>query len=212
MPDVAARLSAYDLQLRGKAPDPLPAGVGVEQDGPLVRVLYPRGGGFIEYRDLGGLEGGDLDALIARQVRVFSERAEEFEWKLHAHDRPADLADRLLAAGFVPEELETVVIAPVARVAGDVRLPEGVSLREIASHADLKLIAAMEQAIWQDDRGWLVDNLEAEQAADPDALTIVVAEADGAVVCAGWVRFARGTEFATWRESHRRVEARDSNP
>ena len=38
--DVAALLSAYDLQLRGEAPDPLPAGVGVEQDGPLVRVLY----------------------------------------------------------------------------------------------------------------------------------------------------------------------------
>ena len=128
---------------------------------------------------------------------MFSERVEEFEWKLHAHDRPADLSQRLLAAGFVPEELETVVIAPVARVAGEVRLPEGVSLREVTSRADLERIAAMEQAIWQDDRGWLVDNLEAEQAADPDALTIVVAEADGEVVCAGWVRFARGTEFAT---------------
>ena len=195
-PDAAALLSAYDLQLRGAAPDPLPAGVIVERDGQLVRILYPKGGGFVGYRDLGGLEGADLDELIARQVRAFAERGEEFEGKLHAHDRPLDLAQRLLAAGFVPEELETVVIAPVARVAGDVRLPEGVSLREVTSRADLERIAAMEQAIWQDDRGWLVDNLEAEQTADPDALTIVVAEADG-VVCAGWVRFARGTEFAT---------------
>ena len=195
--DVDALLAAYDLQLRGEAPDPLPAGVAAERDGPLVRIFYPKGGGFIEYRDLAGLDGADLDTLIARQVRVFAERAEEFEWKLRAHDRPADLAQRLLAAGFVPEELETVVIASVAKVAGEVRLPEGVSLREVRSRSDLERIAAMEQAIWQDDRGWLVDNLEAEQAPDPDALTIVVAEADGVVVSAGWVRFVRGTEFAT---------------
>jgi len=62
---------------------------------------------------------------------------------------------------------------------------------------DLDRIGALEQAIWQDDRGWLVDSLEAERAVDPDALTIVVAEADTDVVCAAWVRFARDTEFAT---------------
>ncbi len=196
-PDIDALLSAYDEQLRGVLPDRLPAGLDAERDGPLVRFVGSKGGGFVEYRDLGGLEGIDLDALIARQVRVFAKRVEEFEWKLHAHDRPPDLAQRLLAAGFVPEELETVVIAPVAKVAGEVRLPEGVSLREVIGRADLERIAALEQAIWQDDRGWLVDNLDAEQAVDPDALTIVVAEAGDAVVCAGWVRFARATEFAT---------------
>ena len=196
-PDVAALLSAYDQQLRGVLPDQPPEGVIVERDGPLVRFLDPKSGGFVGYRDLGGLEGADLDELIARQVRLFAERAEEFEWKLHAHDLPADLAQRLLAAGFVPEELETVVIAPVAKVVGEVRLPDGVSLREVTGRADLERIAAMEEAIWQDSRGWLADSLEAEQAVDPGALTIVVAEADGVVVCAGWVRFARATEFAT---------------
>jgi GNAT superfamily N-acetyltransferase len=194
--DIGALLAAYDLQLRGEAPDPLPAGVAAERDGPLVRVFYPAGGG-IGYRDLGGFDGADLDELIARQVRVFAERGEQFEWKLHAHDRPADLAHRLLAAGFVPEELETVVIGPVASVARDVRLPEGVSLREVSRRPDLERIAAMEEEIWNDNRGWLVDSLEAELAADPSALTIVVAEAAGVVVCAGWVRFVRGTEFAT---------------
>ena len=34
-------------------------------------------------------------------------------------------------------------------------------------------------------------------ASDADGLAIVVAEAAGEVVCAGWVRFERGTEFAT---------------
>ena len=48
-------------------------------------------GGGITYRDLGGIDGAELDELIARQVRVFAERGEEFEWKLHGHDQPPDL-------------------------------------------------------------------------------------------------------------------------
>jgi hypothetical protein len=39
--------------------------------------------------------------------------------------------------------------------------------------------------------------LESERAVDPDALTIVVAEAGPTVVCAAWVPFERDTEFAT---------------
>jgi GNAT superfamily N-acetyltransferase len=129
---------------------------------------------------------------------VFAERGERFEWKLHAHDQPADLAERLLAAGFVPEEVETVLIAPVAGVAEEPLLPDGVQLREVSERAHLDRIAAMEEAIWGDGRRWLADSLEAEHAADPNALTIVVAEAGGEVVCAAWVRFATGTEFATF--------------
>jgi GNAT superfamily N-acetyltransferase len=196
-PDVAALLEAYDTQLRGQLTDQLPEGVYAERDGPLLRIVGAAHGGFIHYRDLGGLEGAELDELIARQVREFAERGEQFEWKLHAHDRPPDLADRLRAAGFVPEAMETVVIAPVAGVAAEPRLPEGVQLREVNERVDLDRIAVMEQAIWQDDRGWLMDSLEAERAVDPDALTIVVAEAGETTVCAGWIRFAPGTEFAT---------------
>jgi hypothetical protein len=77
---------------------------GVEQDGPVLRISGLRDRGFVVYRSLGGLEGADLDELIARQVQVFGERGERFEWKLHGHDRPADLPQRLRTAGFVHEE------------------------------------------------------------------------------------------------------------
>jgi hypothetical protein len=87
VPDVAELLAAYDAQVRGRIPDPLPRGVTVERDGPLVRCFGLAGRGVL-YRDLGGLEGGDLNELISRQVRVFAERGERFEWKLHGHDRP----------------------------------------------------------------------------------------------------------------------------
>lgn len=200
MPDVSELLAAYDGQVRARVPDPLPLGVTVERDGPLLRFSGLGGRGFVVYRDLGGVEGDDLDELIVRQVHVFGELGESFEWKLHGHDRPADLPVRLRAAGFVPEDTETVVIAPVAEIAADVQLPDDVSLREVTSRADLERIAGFEQVVWgdEDDHRWLVDMLESERAVDPGALTIIVVEADASVVCAAWIRFERGTEFATF--------------
>jgi GNAT superfamily N-acetyltransferase len=199
VPDALDLLGLYDAQVRARVPDTLPAGATVERDGPLVRFSGLAGRGFVLYRDLGGLEGAELDELIARQVDAFAARGERFEWKLHGHDRPEDLPERLRAAGFVPEETETIVIAPVAEIASDARLPEGVSLREVTSRADFERIAALEQAVWgdEDEPSALVGMLESERAADPGALTIVVAEAGSTVVCAAWVRFEIGTEFAT---------------
>ncbi len=190
-------LAAYDAQVRAHVHDRLPDGVRVERDGPLLRWVGFGDRGMVEYRDLGGLDGRELDQVIARQVRIFAERGEPFEWKLHAHDRPGDLAERLRAAGFVPEDVETVVIAPVAAVSVEGSVPEGVIVREVHERADLERIAELEQAVWEEDHGWQVDSLEQERIADPDGLTIVVAEAGETVVCAGWVRFPSGTDFAT---------------
>lgn len=195
--DAAELLAAYDAQLRTHVSDRLPRGARVERDGPLLRLRGLGNRGFVLYRDLGDLESADLDGLIARQVRVFAESGERFEWKLHGHDRPADLPRRLRAMRFLPEDEETVVIAPVTEIAGRPPLPQGVSLRDVTDRRDLDRIAAMEQTIYGDDRSQLAESLEAERDADPEALAIVVAEAAAAVVCAGWVRFERGTDFAT---------------
>ena len=199
VPDVSELLSAYDAQLRGHVPERLPREVTVERDGPLVRYVGLGNRGFVGYRDLEGLEGARLDELIGRQVRLFAERGEPFEWKLHSHDRPPDLPRRLRLAGFVAEDEETVVIASVEAVAGRPLLPEGVSLREVTDRNDLDRIAEFEQNAWGDgeDRGWLAESLDAERTADPEGLRIVVAEAGDAIVCAGWVRFEHGTDFAT---------------
>jgi ribosomal protein S18 acetylase RimI-like enzyme len=195
--DSAKLLAAYDAQIRTHLSDPLPRGVQAERDGPLVRVFGLGDRGFVLYRDLDGLDGADLDELIARQVRVFEERGEHFEWKLHGHDRPPDLPQRLRAAGFVPEAEETVVIAPVAEIAHAPELPDGVSLREVTRRSDLDRIETLGEAAFGTRHDGIADMLEGELEADPEALAIVVAEAGDEVVCAGWVRFELGTEFAT---------------
>ncbi|HEX3455625.1 MAG TPA: hypothetical protein VHS03_13440, partial [Gaiellaceae bacterium] len=118
----AELLAAHDAQLRAHVPPLLPEGETVEHVGPLVRFSGGWGRGWVLYRDLEGIEGQALDELIASQVAFFSERGQRFEWKTYAHDRPADLPERLIAAGFVPEEPETVVIGTVDGIAGEPRL------------------------------------------------------------------------------------------
>ncbi len=135
--DLPALLTAYDAQLRAHVHDRLPDRVHVERDGPLLRMVGFGDRGMVEYRDLGGLDGAELDELIARQVRIFAERGEPFEWKLHGHDRPADLPERLRAAGFVPEDMETVVIAPISAIGIETGVPDGVVVREVSGPDDL---------------------------------------------------------------------------
>jgi GNAT superfamily N-acetyltransferase len=188
---------SYDAQLRAHVHDRLPGSVTVERDGPLVRTVGFGTHGFVEYHDLGGLDGDELDALIARQVEVFAERRETFEWKLHGHDLPDDLPDHLRAGGLAPEETETVVIARVDDVAAEPELPEGVVIREVRARGDFARIAELEEAVWHKDHSWL-DALADEREADPDSLRVFVAEADDRVVCAAWARFPSATEFVTY--------------
>jgi GNAT superfamily N-acetyltransferase len=198
--DAARLLAVYDAQLRAWMPPRLPPGGIVEHDGPVVRLTGVDRRGFVSYPTLGGLDGAELDALIARQRDHFAARGEGVEWKLHGHDQPADLAERLVAAGFEPEELETVVIGLAAPLATPAPAPDGITLREVTARADLDRIATMEGIVWNEpDRSYQAEALEQEIAADPDGIVVVVAETSPGepAVSAGWVRFVGGTAFAT---------------
>ena len=53
-------------------------------------------------------------ATSTRLVGRMRELPGHVEWKLYGHDGPADLDDRLRAAGLVPDEEETVLVAEAA--------------------------------------------------------------------------------------------------
>ncbi|MGG2461344.1 GNAT family N-acetyltransferase [Streptomyces sp. RGM 3693] len=194
MTDIDGLLAAYEEQMRGVPPTP-PHGVCYEQDGPVLRVVG-QFRGFVSTPSDVGVRGAELDQLIARQRDYFAARGEAVEWKTRGHDRPADLTDRLRAAGFVPEEPETVLIGRADERAAAPVLPDGVVLRQVTADADMHRIAAMESAVWGQDWSWLGEDLISRVAADPDGIAVMVAEAGGEVVCAAWLVFREGTEFA----------------
>ena len=174
--DPVALLDAYDAQLRTCVPARCPRR-GRHRRPP--RTGHRTDAGFVTYRSVGSLSPPELDALIARQRDFFAARGEGRRVEAARARPPADLAERLVAAGFEPEERETVVIglaAPLAdaghRSAGGTPA-RGDRPRRPGPHRD------MEGAVWGADHSDQAEALEAEIAADPDghAQAIVVAEA-----------------------------------
>jgi hypothetical protein len=190
VPDVATLLAAYDDHLRPAEATILEEGAWAEADGPIIRIVGDRRGFISSPRDL-GISGAELDALIARQRDFFAARGESVEWKTRGHDLPADIPERLLAAGFQPEDQETIVISPAAGQAAEPVLPAGVQIRQVTSDAGMRRIAEMETTVWGQDLTWLGENLIARK----EHLAVFVAEADGQVVSAAWLAFKYGNQF-----------------
>jgi ribosomal protein S18 acetylase RimI-like enzyme len=207
-PDVDELLSAYDVQLR-RVPVGLPADWRADllnEPAPLLRITAPEGTGWGDGVVWSDLDESNADAAIASVVAYFGGLGRSFEWKHHGYDEPADLPDRLRAAGLGAEPEETIVagrVDEVRRLLAGAAPPPGVTLRHLRDHpagwaADWSGIQALHEAVWEDDASGLVRAVSAEQQADSDAISVHLAVADeGTVVSAAWIRFHDGTEFAS---------------
>lgn len=188
----------YDAEVRSRADPPSPE-FRHEWDGPVLRLVGPdaaASGNGITYSRL---DASNADAVIARQIAFFRERGHAFEWKYYSYDQPKDLPERLLAAGFVPAEEETFVVFDVARDVPRRPLPAGVAIRQLDDPAEFEVIASVQGAIdgRADHARWLVEAIAAEKRADPDAIDVYAAYAEGEPVSVGWLRHRPGETFGS---------------
>lgn len=195
--DRAAVLAAFNEQVRqSTAPDG--TGAVFEVDDFVVRRLAPPGqeGSGVIWSDL---DRATADAVIAGQVAVFAGRGERFEWKLYDYDQPADLADRLVAAGFVAEDAESFVVAEVSEVLealGSAELPAGVTAVRVTDSAGVDLMGEVREIVFGDDKSDLRQAVLAQLERTPDLVQIVLAMAGRQPVSAARIEFLPGTEFA----------------
>lgn len=206
--DIAAVLQAYDSQLRRQVVPPTPGWTVelLDEPAPMVRVTAPPGAQWGDGVVWSDLDETTADAAIASAVEYFAGLGRVFEWKHHGYDRPADLPERLRAAGLAPDDEETLVAGELgevrSRLAG-APAAEGVTVRRLREDpdgraADWEMVDLVHSTVWDEDATGLVREVSAEQAADPSAMSVWVAEAgDGSLVCAAWVRFHAGTDFAS---------------
>jgi GNAT superfamily N-acetyltransferase len=190
-------LALYDELMRGAPPRPAP-GVTHEQDGPFVRAVGGFQGFVFGPRDT-PLRGSALDELIERQRDRFAARRETVEWRIHSHDGPPELTERLRAAGFAAGEQKTVLVGESSELDAEPVLPQGVRLRRVTGAVDMRRIAAMEAAVWGVDLGWLADLLIERTEAAPDDVHVLVAEHGREIVCAAWMFLWQGRGFAGLR-------------
>ncbi|MEU7180516.1 MULTISPECIES: GNAT family N-acetyltransferase [Streptomyces] len=191
--DLDAVRALLDRQLRRAAP-PDSAAAQVERTGGVVRQT----GGPTDWNGIlwSELTEATADAAIAAQVRHFAAMDREFEWTVYAHDRPADLAARLRAAGFQPEPAETLMVAEVAGLPKEVELPPDVRLLPVTDPAGVELLVRVHEEVFGAPGGRLRDRLLARLAADPDALALTVVMAADEPVSGARLEWVPGTDFA----------------
>ena len=151
--DTTDILARFDDQIRRRA---APDGLSIGKS--WSAVLWPP-------------DDGDVEPLVARM----RELPGHVEWKYYSHDGP-ELRERLLAAGLVPEDEETVVVAEAASI----RLRPTTSSCVTVTSQFVELAASI--------FGRLVDL--------PQQAVGVVALVDGKAVSGGRVDFEDGVDFA----------------
>lgn len=196
--DRAWLLAAYDEQLRTDAETP--SAVSVTSLGPLRLVIFAGGRGFVTYRDLGGADADGARRLVAAALAHYEADSEinRVEWKTRGHDHAPGLHEALLESGFVPEEPESIMIGEARRLAVEVPLPEGVTLRQVSEDADVRAMSAMSAQVFGDPVAEAVAVADAllRRLSFDDGMQLWVAEADGQIVSAGRLEPVPGTGFA----------------
>ncbi|MFF2898228.1 GNAT family N-acetyltransferase [Streptomyces sp. NPDC057966] len=195
-PEREALLALFDREMREHARPDAPGG-RVERTGDVVRQVGAADDWNGVVWSAPDLDPARADAVIAEQIAHYTALGhDEFEWKLYAHDRPADLAQRLPAAGFEAEEPETLLVAPVAELSTRVALPDGVRLRTVRHADDVELMARAHERAFGSDWSRLRQQVLTRLAEDPDSFVGVLAMVGDEPVSSARMELYPGTGFA----------------
>jgi len=188
-------LALFDSQVRQSTRPDL-SGAIVESDAAIVRWLAPDGQGA-SCVTWSRLDARTADAAIAAQIEFFRRRREQFEWKLYDYDQPADLAERLLAAGFLADAEEAVMVTEPARLTAAGPLPGGVTLRQVSDQAGAGLLVDVHERVFGAAEPRLRRSLADRLMHAPDSIGLVIAFAGDEPVGAGRIEFPDGSDFAS---------------
>lgn len=191
--DTQTVLQAFHEQLR-RCPQGPPPGYLVEREEGIVRLVPEEHGsaGVI----CADLAGRDVDAAIAAQIARFDGYPGRWEWKHYSYDEPADLPERLLAAGFEAEPVEALLVAEIAGLDLTVALPDGVELVEVSEPDAARGLVAFQDEVFGSERPGLAEALVAGLSQRPPRALATMALAGGEPIAAGRVELEPGTDFA----------------
>lgn len=187
--DPLAVRAAFDRQLR-QDPRPSP-GTSVERDEFVTRLIGNGWSGVV----WSNLADVDADQVIAREVVRFA--GAPWEWKHYSGDRPADLPERLLAAGFTADPPESVMVAEIADLDLGAAPADGVELVAVTTAEDVEALVRLHDQVFGGDHQAIGQDVAATLGASQPAVVAVLARVGNTMVSAGRVELHDGTQFAS---------------
>ncbi len=159
----------------------------IEQHGNHSTVIYSQ------------LDETNAEQVIRDEIAYFKSLGiDGWEWKLFDYDQPADLKDRLIAHGFVPDDAEAALVLDLAAIPPTLTQSVTHDVRRITDQAGLADVRAITRAVWgeDDDDDWMIDTLAATLRDAPDEMSVYVAYVDGVPASYGRIDFHENSDFA----------------
>lgn len=187
----AAILRRYDEQMRLTFELP---GMRREESECVVRLidLKCKEGMVIFSR----LRGRNVREVVQQEIECFKELAQDFEWKVFAHDHPPDLIEQLRGTGFETEAPEALMVLDLGMTPPVLDSRSEHDLRRITNAEGMKDVVAVQNKVWGEERSWISARLLHWLETRPDYVSIYAAYSEGRPVCCGWMSFPAGKDFA----------------
>jgi len=149
-------------------------------------------GAFISWFDL---DESNADAEIEKQMAHYRALGIDLEWKVCAHDGPADMGQRLLRHGFTLTNDDSVMLLDLAQVADSFWAQSTNCVSRISTAAGIDDIMQMEKEIWHKDFTQLGEGMKMDLRDQPDHISLFAVYADGRCVSAAWTHYLSPTLF-----------------
>jgi len=192
--DAHALRAVFDDQMRRRTP-PAP-GESIEYGERVTRAISADGWSGVIWSDLAGT-GAGAGAVVAEQISRFAALERPWEWKYYSYDQPADLPERLRAAGFTPGEPEALLVAETAALALSTAPPPGVTITEITDRAGAGALVSVHDRVFGGNHVAIGRAVVAGLGRQPPSPVGLLALAGPVPVAAGRVEFHTGTDFAS---------------
>jgi len=157
--DLAPLLGRLDVERQSIAP----FGYSIEQLPYVTRSCSADGSCHVIFWS--ALSADNADDMIDAQVDHYRSLQAEFEWKVYAHDQPADLRERLAAHGFQIGQLETVLVLDLSTGADWIDQPASVPIIRVENDEQVALFARGAADVFGKDFSFTANQLRAAMAA-----------------------------------------------
>lgn len=185
-------ISLFHIELRQEAQT---QGYIREETEHVVRHISKFGEkGFIISSDV---NEGNAREIIRNELTYFSDRKQDFEWKVYSYDKPDCLKDILEQEGFTidnPEALMVIKLADKHPLLTDSQFFE---VKEIKDEQGIQDIVVLEDIIWEESHAELGEKLWRDKQNNPDSLYLYGIYEDDQLVSAAWMYLETNSSFAS---------------